>query len=245
MTVNPESVAARGHPSYVWRDGQERRLALVRAYAPLEQRRILDVGCGLGMYVRQFRQFSDAVYGVDIEAERVRQASQSLPNLALARGEGLPFQNETFDVVFLHEVLEHMEDDAQAVREAYRVLRPGGAIVIYVPNRLYLFETHGFFLGRRYIFKLLPLVNWLPDPLRRIFVPHVRAYLWRDLRALFRGLACTEVVHTYVYPGFDNIAARRPWLGWLLRKVLYALEHTPLRIFGLSHFLVMRKSVSR
>src|SRR5688500_1141958 len=40
-----------GHPSYVWRRGQDRRLSLIRQHVDLEGRRILDVGCGLGMYV--------------------------------------------------------------------------------------------------------------------------------------------------------------------------------------------------
>ena len=51
----PEDKAIRlGHPSYVWGFGQERRLDLIRRYATLEGRRILDVGCGLGTYVQAF-----------------------------------------------------------------------------------------------------------------------------------------------------------------------------------------------
>ena len=70
-----------GHPSYVWRRGQDRRLALISQYVDLEGKRILDVGCGLGMYVEKFRQFSDEVYGVDIDSEKVAQASTRLPNI--------------------------------------------------------------------------------------------------------------------------------------------------------------------
>ncbi|HIP96951.1 MAG TPA: methyltransferase domain-containing protein, partial [Anaerolineae bacterium] len=63
-----------GHPSYVWRFGQERRLNLINRYAPLAGKRILDAGCGLGMYVRAFRRFSDEVYGVDIDPQKVTEA---------------------------------------------------------------------------------------------------------------------------------------------------------------------------
>ncbi len=73
-----------GHPSYVWRAGQERRLEMIRRHAPLEGARILDVGCGLGMYVRAFRRFSDQVYGVDVDPEKVAQASQELPHIQTA-----------------------------------------------------------------------------------------------------------------------------------------------------------------
>jgi len=49
------------------------------------------------------------------------------------------------------------------------------------------------------------------------------------------------VEHSRVFPGFDNIVYRFPTFGKLLRSALYTLEATPLRIFGLSHFLVLEK----
>ena len=244
MKATEEKSIALGHPSYVWRFGQERRLSLIRRYVPLENQRMLDIGCGIGTYVNQFRRFSNDVYGVDVDPDRVKEGSRGVPNLAIARGEDLPFQDESFDIVLLHEVLEHVEDDQQTVREAYRVTKIGGSIVIYVPNRLYPFETHGFYWGKRYIFKLVPFVNYLPNRWRRIFVPHVRAYLGNDIKRLFEGLSISVVVHTYVYPGFDGIASRRPRLAAFLRRVFYGLERTPLRVFGLSHLLVVRKEAA-
>jgi hypothetical protein len=55
------------------------------------------------------------------------------------------------------------------------------------------------------------------------------------------GLPVKVVAHTQVYPGFDKVAARCPWLGRWLRRVLYAVERTPLRVFGLSHLLVIER----
>ncbi|MBI2939915.1 MAG: class I SAM-dependent methyltransferase [Chloroflexi bacterium] len=230
-----------GHPSYVWRFGQDRRIALVQRWVPLENQRILDVGCGIGTYLQQFRNYSNAVYGVDVDAERVARASQLAPNVQVAPAETLPYPGESFDVVFLNEVIEHVKDDRQAIAEAVRVTAPGGHVVIYAPNRLYLFETHGVYLGKRYVFRLIPLVNYLPDALRNRFCPHVRAYTAGQIRGLFGGLPVELAIHTYVFPGFDNIVARSPTLGRLLRSVCYALEQTPLRCFGLSHLLIARK----
>ena len=93
-----------------------------------------------------------------------------------AASETLPFRDGAFDVVVLNEVIEHVHDDAATVREALRVTRPGGHIVIYAPNRLYPFETHGIYLRSKFIFGNIPLINWLPDPLRNKLVPHARAY---------------------------------------------------------------------
>lgn len=245
MDASPPKWVTLGHPSYVWRFGQDRRLAMVRAVVPLEGRRILDVGCGIGTYVRKFREFSDEVYGVDIDPERVAEASRTLPNIQVAPAEDLPFPDDFFDVVFLHEVIEHVQDDRLAIREATRVTRPNGAIVIFAPNRLYPFETHGIYLGQHFLFGNIPLVNYLPDRWRNRLCPHVRAYTAGQLRRLFTGLPVTIIVHRCIYPGFDKIAARRPWLARILRAVLYTLEQTPAQALGLSHFLVARKVAPR
>jgi SAM-dependent methyltransferase len=231
-----------GHPSYVWRFGQDRRLALIREFAPLEDRWVLDVGCGLGTYVKQFRHFTPHAHGIDVDEERVAQGARELPNLQVAASEHLPFPDETFDVVVLNEVIEHVADDARTIAECLRVLRPGGRVIIYAPNRLYFFETHGIWVGKRYVFRLIPFVNWLPDRIRNVFCPHVRAYTTSDVDRLFRGRPARIVHHGYVFPGFDNVVARRPRLGGFLRSACYALERTPLQVFGLSHFVVAEKA---
>ncbi len=231
-----------GHPSYVWQQGQERRLGLVLKHVDLKGKRLLDIGCGIGAYLGQFSRFTRHVYGVEVDMERVSRARERAPSVMQAVAERLPFQSGSFDMVFLHEVLEHVQDDVEALREACRVTRPGGRIVVYVPNRLYPLETHGFYLGKRYVFRLAPLINYLPDRIRRRLVPHARCYLARDLRRLMAGLPLRQIHWGYVYPGFDKIAARRPWMASLLRFVTYACEGTPVRIFGLSHFLVIEKT---
>lgn len=231
-----------GHPSYVWRAGQERRFAMIRQHATLEGARVLDVGCGLGLYVRRFRDYTDEVYGVDVDPERVFEASLTLPNISEASAERLPYPDGMFDVVLSHEVLEHVPDDRAAVREALRVLKRGGRLVVFVPNRLYPFETHGAWWGGRYHFGNIPLVNWLPNALRNRLCPHVRAYTRRGLQRLFAGQAGHIVTQRTIYAGYDNIVARWPRLGGLLRDITYALERTPLQAFGLSHFLVYEQA---
>jgi len=240
----PSADAARlGEPSYVWRSGQERRLQLIRRYVPLEDRWILDVGCGIGTYVRRFREYSTHVYGLDVSADRLGQAG--LPNLVAADGESLPFADASFDVLVFNEVIEHVRDDRQAILDALRVLREGGHVVIYAPNRLYPFETHGIYWRGRYRFGNKFGVNYLPDFLRRRLVPHAKAYRAADIVRLWEGLPVKRVVHTYVYPGFDNVTARSARAGSALRGILYRAERTPARRFGLSHFVVLEKLAAK
>lgn len=241
MAFDLKKAAERGNPSFVWRAGQERRLALVAQAAPLEGRRVLDVGCGVGMYTSAFLRSTPQVLGIEVEFARAVEARTRAQGVAQAVGEGLPFADASFDVVFSHEVLEHVADDAACAREMVRVTRPGGRIVIFVPNRLYPFETHGIYVRGCYKFGNIPLVNWLPAPLRNRLAPHVRAYTARGLRRLFAGLPAKVVLHTAVFPGYDNIVARKPALGRLLQRVTYILERTPFRAFGLSHFLVLER----
>ena len=156
-------------------------------------------------------------------------------------GEALPFPGGWFDLALSHEVLEHVQDDRLAVAEIVRTLRPGGRLVLFVPNRGYPFETHGIYWRGRYHFGNIPLVNWLPRRWRDRLAPHVRIYTRRDLERLFAGLPVRWVQRTIVFGAYDNIIARRPALGRLLRGVLQMLERTPLRILGLSHFWVVEK----
>jgi SAM-dependent methyltransferase len=237
--------AERGHPSYVWRAGQQRRLEQIRRWARLEGARVLDVGCGVGMYTSRFTAYTTEVAGVELDLPVAVLARERAPWIVLAPAEKLPFADASFDVVFSHEVLEHVADDRLAVTEMVRVCAPQGHIVMYCPNRLYPFETHGHYWRGRYHFGNTPLINWLPDSLRNRFAPHVRAYTASGLHRLFADQPVVLVHHSVVYPGFDNVVASRPAVGRLLRRFLYALESTPMQAFGISHFLVLEKSVAR
>jgi SAM-dependent methyltransferase len=248
LDLHGERAALRGNPSFVWRAGQNRRLDMIVAWggiadhAPLA--RVLVDGCGVGMYVKALQPYAREVAGIDIEWDHLALATKNAPTaeLALAACEHLPYPSNWFDLVLSHEVLEHVQDDRLAAAEMARILRPGGRALIFVPNRLYPFETHGHYWRGEYHFGNTPLINYLPDSLRDQLAPHVRAYTAAGLRRLFVGQPVRVVHHTQVYPGYDNLTARRPALGRWIRRATYALESTPLTAFGLSHFLVLEKT---
>lgn len=234
--------ALRGEPSYVWRAGQERRLRLIQAAAGERIRgRILVDGCGVGMYLARLAKQAHQAVGLDIEHERTVEAHQESEQVICGAGEQLPFPDGWFDLVLSHEVLEHVQDDQAAIREIVRVLRPGGRVVLFVPNRGYPFETHGVYWQGKYKFGNIPLVNYLPRTVRDRLAPHVRVYSPGDLRKLFMGLPVRPVQQTVVFGAYDNIIARRPAAGKFLRDTLQALESTPLKIFGLSLLWVIEK----
>ncbi len=241
MPTENDRAIKLGRPSYVWGFGQERRFKLIAAAAPPAGARVLDIGCGIGAFLGRFQKAAAEAFGLEVDRARAVLAGRVVPAVVQGVGEHLPFKAGVFDLVLLHEVLEHVDDDRQVLAEAWRVLRPGGRLVIFVPNRLWPFETHGIFWRGRYYFGNYPFVNYLPDPLRNRLAPHVRVYTRGGLRRLLAGLPGRVVAHRGVFPGFDKVARRSRLLAGLLRLLLYALEHTPAHRFGLSHFVVFVK----
>ncbi len=236
-----KKAALLGHPSYVWREGQQRRFAMIQTWAKVNGAHVLVDGAGIGMYSRHLEAAGARVVSIDIDFPSMAAAHRYTKQPLVAAGECLPFPANTFDTVLSHEVLEHVENDAQAVAEIVRVLKPGGRAVIFVPNRLYFFETHGHYWKGVYHFGNTPLINYLPDRWRNRLAPHVRAYRARDLRHLFDPLPVQVVFWTQIYPGYDNIIARHRTIGRTIRGVTRWLEKTPLRVFGISHFVVLEK----
>ena len=238
-----DKAALRGEPSYVWRAGQERRLDMIlRAAGDRVRGRVLENGCGVGMYVEKLSAFGGTVFGLEYDRERAVEARRRSPHILNAAGESLPLPSLTFDLALSHEVIEHVQDDRAAIREMLRVLRPGGRIVLFCPNRGYPFETHGIYWLGRYQFGNIPLVNYLPRRWRDKLAPHVRVYSRRDIEKLFDGLPVRFIERTIIFGAYDNIIARFGAFGKFLRAMLQWLEKTPLRALGLSHFWVVEKT---
>lgn len=243
MTVRDlDKAALRGEPSYIWRAGQQRRLEMiVRAAGERIKGCVLEDGCGVGMYVEHLFPFGGTVIGLEYDFERAAEARKNSPHIINAAGESIPFPASTFYLILSHEVLEHVQDDRLAICEMIRTLKPGGRIVLFVPNRGYPFETHGIYWKEKYYFGNKLFVNYLPRVLRDKLAPHVRVYSKRDLEKLFNGLSVKFIERTIIFGAYDNIIARFGSLGKVLRGILQFMERTPLKIFGLSHFWVVEK----
>ena len=100
--------------------------------------RILDVGCGTGANLLMLSKFGDAE-GVDVSEDALAFCRErGLANVKLGAAEALPYDDGTFDLVTALDVVEHLDDDVAGLREMYRVLRPGGYALLFVPAFMFL-----------------------------------------------------------------------------------------------------------
>lgn len=100
--------------------------------------RILDVGCGTGANLLMLSKYGEAE-GVDVSEDALAFCRErGLDKVRLGAGEELPYEDGTFDLVTAFDVVEHMDDDLAGLSEMYRVLRPGGRALLFVPTFMFL-----------------------------------------------------------------------------------------------------------
>lgn len=126
---------------------------LADALQPKDVRRVLDLGAGVGGFLADLERMGAPVHFTEFDAESASHAAdRSKATGVRARAEDLPFQSESFDLVCMFDVIEHVERDDRVLEECARVLAPGGTIAISVPAHAWLFSRNDQVAGhvRRY-----------------------------------------------------------------------------------------------
>lgn len=138
----PQEMQAHTYPimfaveeSHWWFVGRRRILSsfVNRLVEGIDQARILDVGCGTGANLEMLGEFGVA-QGVDVSPEALEFCrSRGLKDVKQGEAENLPYADSSFDLVTGLDVVEHLDDDLGGLREMYRVLKPGGSVLLFVP----------------------------------------------------------------------------------------------------------------
>ncbi len=99
--------------------------------------KILDVGCGTGANLEMLAQFGEAE-GVDVSDDALEFCRQKGLKAQKGLAEALPFDDESYNIVTALDVIEHLDDDIAGLKEMFRILRPGGKTLIFVPAFMWL-----------------------------------------------------------------------------------------------------------
>ena len=142
--------------SHWWFVGRRKIVfSILDKYLPVVkgQLRLLDVGCGTGFNLARLDKYGHAT-GVDISEEAVKfsRLRNCKDVLKIDKGD-LPFNNNTFNVVTVLDVIEHIDDDYAALSDYYRVMKDKGVLLITVPAYRFLWGAHDVAVDhrRRYV----------------------------------------------------------------------------------------------
>ncbi len=174
---------------------------------PQDDSLILDMPCGRGFYLNMFRYATQShIIGAELDWDVIQKAQANVGHLDVplhnANIYSLPYANHTFDAVILSEVLEHLDDDVNALKEVYRVLKPDGVVVITVPNANYPFWWDPINKTLETIFK----THIQHGVFAGIWANHVRLYTLPQLRNAVTGGGFTiEAERSFTHHSFPFI----------------------------------------
>ncbi|MFZ0637872.1 MAG: class I SAM-dependent methyltransferase [Candidatus Acidiferrales bacterium] len=145
-----------------WRAREEAILEVLRRRVPRNKRlRILDVGCGDGLFFDRLAEFGD-VDGVEPDEALVDPHGPHRTRIRIAPFDANFGSPESFDLILMLDVLEHLDDPPEALRRAHSLLAPNGALLLTVPAFQLLWTNHDVINHHRLRYRratLRPLLN--------------------------------------------------------------------------------------
>jgi SAM-dependent methyltransferase len=205
---------------------------VVSAFEPISGA-VVEIGAGSGNFTRWLARTADRVVAVEPhEALADRLEGLRLPNVEVVRSRIEAFPDSgSFDLALAFNVLEHIEDDGEAVRAMARLVRPGGRVGVLVPAHQALYGA----LDRRY--------------------HHLRRYSRRSVADLLAGAGLEVGTVRYVNPlgalgwliavrllGRRKLSRASIWLSeWIAVPVSRALDRAGVRPFGQSVIALARR----
>jgi ubiquinone/menaquinone biosynthesis C-methylase UbiE len=210
----------------------QRRYRMVRGYRGESRGTLLDFGCGNGAQTLLFASDFDHIRGVDVDESPIEEFRDEIARSGFRGrieattydGRTLPLPDASVDFAISFEVLEHVLDERRALEELHRVLKPGARLAMSVPNRWWIFETHGaalpFLKWNR-----VPFFSWLPKSLHDRWA-RARIYSRGEIAGKVRAAGFRVESTAYITAPMDVV--RNPRIQRFLRNTVFRGDETSI-----------------
>lgn len=222
----------------------QRRVALVREIPGFTGKdlNLLDIGCGNG--ASMFLLANEFKYCLGLEVETAHQAAfesyknQQQVNNCNFRIFDIENQEleQQFDRIISFEVIEHLQDDKN-VKFYYDTLKPGGIAAISVPNKWWIFETHGAKLPLL-PWNRVPFFSWLPRPIHERFA-NARIYTKSRIRKVLQNAGFQVERIEYITAPLD-VLKNGKLKTWLVKNIFRG-DTTSVPFLSTSLFVVVKR----
>jgi 2-polyprenyl-3-methyl-5-hydroxy-6-metoxy-1,4-benzoquinol methylase len=158
--------------------------------------KLLDIGCGNGSFISRMKNLGWKVEGIDFDSKAVNYCNERGLDVKCGDLAQQNLENDCYDVITINHVIEHVPDAGQLIEECYRILKPGGCLVIATPNT------------ESWIHKTIYKENYFSlDPPRHLFLFNRKNLTTLFKRAGFKPKYVKTTIRNefYVYAGSKHI----------------------------------------
>ena len=182
----------------------------------------LEAGCGRGDFLKEFKKLNLNVYGLDMSDEAIALNPGIEIKISNIEKQGLPYLDNTFDIVYSKSLLEHLHDPETYIKEAFRILKPGGLLLTLVPDWEANYKTYFDDYTHRTPFTKVSL-----NDIYRIFnFTNVNVYKFRQLPITWK-YTIVNYLCAIISP-FIPVRTKNKFLFWSRELMLVGAGRKPI-----------------
>ena len=223
-----------------------RRINIVRSHNGFfnNTKSLLDIGCGNGGSLLKIYPHFKSCHGIDIVEENIIRLQNSINSKNLKNCtasihdiDEIIVNDSYYDRAISFEVLEHVKDEKSTLSNIYKSLKNRALFVISIPNKWWVFETHGAHLPLL-PWNRVPFFSWLPNRIHRRYAK-ARIYTKGKICNLLQETGFNILESHYITAPMDVIKWK--WLKSLLQKTIFRGDTTIIPILSTSIMVICKK----